>query len=126
MTVEVVLAAADLLPIRPCVRPLRIGRLLLSRRIPTMRASACGGLIAGLAGRDCEEKSSLSATAPVPSEQQGLPAGTIDGFREMEARQAGAELGLRPEDMLFLRLPDRFVPYEGEEAERAIASSLIA
>jgi LmbE family N-acetylglucosaminyl deacetylase len=38
----------------------------------------------------------------------------------LEARQAGAELGLRPEEILFLRLRDRFVPDEGEEAERAI------
>jgi LmbE family N-acetylglucosaminyl deacetylase len=44
----------------------------------------------------------------------------LSSLREEEARQAGAELGLKPEDMLFLRLPDRFVPSEGEDAERAI------
>jgi hypothetical protein len=44
----------------------------------------------------------------------------LASLREEEARQAGAELGLKPADMLFLRLPDRFVPSEGEDAERAI------
>ena len=39
---------------------------------------------------------------------------------QQEARRAGEELGLKPEDMLFLGLPDRFVPCEGEDAERAI------
>ena len=40
----------------------------------------------------------------------------------MEAKQAGAALGLKPEDMCFLRLPDRFVPHGGEEVEGAIAA----
>ena len=38
------------------------------------------------------------------------PPDRLIPLREEEAREAGAELGLSPEDMLFLRLPDRFVP----------------
>ena len=51
---------------------------------------------------------------------KAYPPDRLRSLREEEARQAGAELGLRPEEMLFLRLPDRFVPCEGEDAERAI------
>ena len=38
MTVGEVLPPRIRFRFAPCVRPLRIGRLLLSRRIPTMRA----------------------------------------------------------------------------------------
>ncbi len=42
-------------------------------------------------------------------------------LREDEARQAVRELGLEPErDLVFLRLPDRFAPSNGPEAQRAI------
>src|SRR6202041_915812 len=51
---------------------------------------------------------------------KAYPADRLRSLREEEARQAAAELGLSPEDMLFVGLPDRFVPSEGEEAERAI------
>jgi LmbE family N-acetylglucosaminyl deacetylase len=44
----------------------------------------------------------------------------LTALREEEAKRAIAELGPKPEDLIFLRLPDRFVPYEGEQAERAI------
>jgi LmbE family N-acetylglucosaminyl deacetylase len=43
-------------------------------------------------------------------------------LREDEARQAVSELGLDPRhDIVFLRLPDRFVPSEGPAAKKAIA-----
>ena len=51
---------------------------------------------------------------------KAYPPDRLRLLREEEARRAGAELGLRPEEMLFLGLPDRFVPHEGEEAERAM------
>ena len=53
---------------------------------------------------------------------KAYPPDRLRALREEEAKRAGAELGLKPEDMLFLGLPDRFVPREGEEAERAIGS----
>jgi LmbE family N-acetylglucosaminyl deacetylase len=53
---------------------------------------------------------------------KAFPRDRLKSLREEEARRAGADLGLKSEDMLFLGLPDRFVPYEGEEAERAIGA----
>jgi LmbE family N-acetylglucosaminyl deacetylase len=58
----------------------------------------------------------------VGSEQQSLSAGPAEALREEEAKRAGAELGLKPEDILFLRLSDHFVSCGGEEAERAIGA----
>lgn len=52
--------------------------------------------------------------------QTTYPFERLSSLREREARQAGAALGLKSEEMLFLRLPDRYVPYEGEKAEHAI------
>jgi LmbE family N-acetylglucosaminyl deacetylase len=51
---------------------------------------------------------------------KAYPPDSLTSLREEEAKAAGAELGLKAGDMLFLGLPDRFVPCEGEEAERAI------
>jgi LmbE family N-acetylglucosaminyl deacetylase len=53
-------------------------------------------------------------------DSQAYPPDRLTALRKEEAKEAGAELGLNPEEMLFLGLPDRFVPHEGEEAERAI------
>jgi LmbE family N-acetylglucosaminyl deacetylase len=92
---------------------------------PDDESLACGGLIAdaceqGLRGRVVI----VSDGAGSHPNSKAYPPDRLIALREDEAKQAGAALGLRPEEMLFLGLPDRFVPFEGEEAERAIEAIL--
>jgi LmbE family N-acetylglucosaminyl deacetylase len=47
------------------------------------------------------------------------PPNRLRDLRESETRAAVAALGLDPSALAFLRLADRYVPDEGEEAERA-------
>jgi LmbE family N-acetylglucosaminyl deacetylase len=47
------------------------------------------------------------------------PESRLRNLREQEASRAVRELGLDPPDIVFLRLPDRFVPNEGPAAEAA-------
>jgi LmbE family N-acetylglucosaminyl deacetylase len=88
---------------------------------PDDESLACGGLIADA----CRQ--GLRGTVVIVSDGVGshpnssaYPPDRLRSLREGEARRAAKELGLRPEEILFLGLPDRFVPCEGEEAERAI------
>jgi LmbE family N-acetylglucosaminyl deacetylase len=121
VTVEEVLAAADLLPIRPLREALADQPFVVIAPHPDDESLACGGLIAEACQRGLRGKVVIvSDGAGSHPNSKAYPSERLTMLREMEARLAGAELGLRPEDMLFLRLPDRFVPHEGEEAERAI------
>jgi LmbE family N-acetylglucosaminyl deacetylase len=121
VTVEEVLAAADLLPIRLLREALADQPFVVIAPHPDDESLACGGLIAEACQRGLRGKVVIvSDGAGSHPNSKAYPSERLTMLREMEARLAGAELGLRPEDMLFLRLPDRFVPHEGEEAERAI------
>jgi LmbE family N-acetylglucosaminyl deacetylase len=121
MTVGEVLAAADSLPIRPVREALVDRPFIVIAPHPDDESLACGGLIANA----CRQ--GVSAKVVIVSDGAGshpnsktYPPERLTTLREEEARQAGAELGLRPDALVFLRLPDRFVPHEGEEAEWAI------
>jgi LmbE family N-acetylglucosaminyl deacetylase len=121
MTAGEVLAAAHSLPFRFVRDALDDRPFVVVAPHPDDESLACGGLIAeacrlGLRGKVVI----VSDGAGSHPNSQTYPPERLRDLREVEARQAGAELGLRPEEMHFLRLPDRFVPYEGEEAERAI------
>jgi LmbE family N-acetylglucosaminyl deacetylase len=90
---------------------------------PDDESLACGGLIADA----CRQ--GLRGTVVIVSDGAGshpnsraYPPDRLKSVREGEARRAAAELGLAPDEILSLSLPDRFVPCEGEEAERAIAA----
>jgi LmbE family N-acetylglucosaminyl deacetylase len=121
VTVEEVLAAADLLPIRSLRDALTGQPFVVIAPHPDDESLACGGLIAQASQQGLRGKVVIvSDGAGSHPNSKAYPSERLTMLREMEARLAGAELGLRPEDMLFLRLPDRFVPHEGEEAERAI------
>jgi LmbE family N-acetylglucosaminyl deacetylase len=88
---------------------------------PDDESLACGGLIADACRQGVQGKVVIvSDGAGSHANSKAYPPDRLSSLREEEARQAGAELGLQPEDMRFLSLPDRFVPCEGEEAERAI------
>jgi LmbE family N-acetylglucosaminyl deacetylase len=121
VTVGEVLTAADSLPVRQVPEALADRPFVVIAPHPDDESLACGGLIAeacrqGLRGQVVV----VSDGAGSHPNSKAYPPERLTDLREMEARQAGAELGLRPEEMVFLRLPDRFVPYEGGEAERAI------
>ena len=121
MTAGELLDAAHSLPFR-FVRDALQGRpFVVVAPHPDDESFACGGLIADA----CEQ--GLRAKVVIVSDGAGshpnsraYPPDRLASLREEEARQAGAELGLKPGEMLFLGLPDRFVPYKGEDAERAI------
>jgi LmbE family N-acetylglucosaminyl deacetylase len=88
---------------------------------PDDESLACGGLLAeacphGLRGKVVIVSDGVGSH----SKSKAYPPDRLRTLREDEAKRAAAELGLKPADMLFLGLPDRFVPSEGEEAERAI------
>jgi LmbE family N-acetylglucosaminyl deacetylase len=121
MTAGEVLAAAHSLPFRSVRDALDDRPFVIVAPRPDDESLACGGLIAeacrlGLRGKVVI----VSDGAGSHPNSKAYPPDRLGSLREKEARQAGAELGLRPEEMLFLGLPDRFVPWQGEEAERAI------
>jgi LmbE family N-acetylglucosaminyl deacetylase len=121
MTVGEVLAAAHSLPFRPVRYALEDRPFAVVAPHPDDESLACGGLIADACRQGVRGKVVIvSDGAGSHPNSRAYPPDRLTALREGEARQAGAELGLNPEDMLFLRLPDRFVPCEGEDAERAI------
>jgi LmbE family N-acetylglucosaminyl deacetylase len=121
MTVGEVLAAARSLPLRPLRDVLEDRPFIVVAPHPDDESLACGGLIADACRQGVRGKVVIvSDGAGSHPNSRAYPPDRLASLREEEARQAGAELGLRPEEMLFLGLPDRFVPYKGEDAERAI------
>jgi LmbE family N-acetylglucosaminyl deacetylase len=121
MTAGEVLAVAHSLPFRLVRDVLEDRPFVVVAPHPDDESLACGGLIAdacrqGVRGRVVI----VSDGAGSHPNSKAYAPDRLSSLREEEARQAGAELGLKPEDMLFLRLPDRFVPSEGEDVERAI------
>src|SRR5271168_2983162 len=121
MTVGEVLAAAHSLPLRPVRDALQNRPFVVVAPHPDDESLACGGLIADA----CRQ--AIRGTVVIVSDGAGshpnsraYPPDRLKSVREGEARRAAAELGLAPDQILFLSLPDRFVPREGEETERAI------
>ena len=123
MTVSELLDAAHSFPFRPLREVLEGRPFIVVAPHPDDESLACGGLIADACRQGLRGKVVIvSDGAGSHPNSKAYPPDRLAALREEEAKRAGAELGLKPEDMLFLRLPDRFVPFEGEEAERAIGS----
>jgi LmbE family N-acetylglucosaminyl deacetylase len=121
MTVGEVLAAAHSLPLRPVRDALAERPFVVIAPHPDDESLACGGLIADACRQGLRGKIVIvSDGAGSHPNSKAYPPDRLTDVREAEAREAGAELGLRPDEMFFLGLPDRFVPHQGEEAERAI------
>jgi len=123
MTAGEVLDAAHSLPFRQLPEILAARPFIVVAPHPDDESLACGGLIAEACREGLRGKVVIvSDGAGSHPHSKAYPPDRLRSLREEEAKQAGAELGLGPEDMLFLGLPDRFVPHEGEEAERAIGA----
>ena len=121
MTAGELLDAAHSFPFRPLREMLEDRPFIVVAPHPDDESLACGGLIADACRQGLRGKVVIvSDGAGSHPNSKAYPPDRLTALREEEAKQAGAELGLKPEDMLFLGLPDRFVPSEGEEAERAI------
>ena len=119
MTAGEILSVAHSFPFRPLREVLEARPFIAIAPHPDDESLACGGLIAEACLQGLRGKVVIVRDGSHPN-SKAYPPDRLRSLREEEARQAGAELGLNPEDMLFLGLPDRFVPHEGEEAERAI------
>jgi LmbE family N-acetylglucosaminyl deacetylase len=123
MTAGDVLGAAHPFPFYPLREKLEGRPFLVVAPHPDDESLGCGGLIAGACRQGLRGKVVIvSDGAGSHPNSKAYPPDRLKALREEEARQAGAELGLKPEDMLFFSIPDHFVPSEGEEAERAIGA----
>jgi LmbE family N-acetylglucosaminyl deacetylase len=123
MTVDGFLKAVDRLPLRTVREALDDRPFIVIAPHPDDESLGCGGLIADACRQGLRGKIVIvSDGAGSHPNTKTYPPDRLVPLREEEARQAAMELGLNPEDILFLRLPDRFVPHEGEAAERAIGA----
>lgn len=113
----------------PLVRfsDLGIQGLLVIAPHPDDESLGCGGMIAA----SCA--SGVPVTVLIVSDGAGshpnstaYPPDRLRVLREAETLAAAAELGLAPDRVRFLRLPDRFVPSEGAQAEAAVAAMVDA
>jgi LmbE family N-acetylglucosaminyl deacetylase len=123
VTAGELLDAAHSFPFRPLRDKLEGQPFIVVAPHPDDESLACGGLLAeaslqGLRGKVIVVSDGVGSHP----NSKAFPPSRLRALREEEAKRAGAELGLKPEDLLFLGLPDRFVPYEGEDAERAIGA----
>jgi LmbE family N-acetylglucosaminyl deacetylase len=123
VTVNDVLDAAQRLPVRPLREALEDRPFIVVAPHPDDESLGCGGLIAEACRQDLRGKVVIvSDGAGSHPNSKAYPPKRLRSLREEEAKRAGRALGLGPEDMVFLGLPDRFVPHEGADAERAIAA----
>jgi LmbE family N-acetylglucosaminyl deacetylase len=123
MTAGELLDAAHSFPFRPLREMLEDWPFVVVAPHPDDESLACGGLIADACRQGVRGKVVIvSDGAGSHPNSSAYPPERLTALREVEARQAGAELGLRQEEMLFLGLPDRFIPCKGEAAERAIGA----
>jgi LmbE family N-acetylglucosaminyl deacetylase len=92
---------------------------------PDDESLGCGGLIA------CANAHGVPVRILVVSDGTGshpnspsYPPERLRHLRETETLKAAGELGVAEEQVIFLRLPDRFVPATGPDAEKAVAGMI--
>jgi LmbE family N-acetylglucosaminyl deacetylase len=122
VTAAEALRAAERLPLRTLSQVLEGRPFVVIAPHPDDESLACGGLLA-LASRE-----GIRAAIVIVSDGAGShpgsrawPPARLAALREREGRRAAEALGMRSSDVIFLRLPDRYVPSEGAEAEAAVA-----
>ena len=98
----------------------RGGGLVVIAPHPDDESLACGGIIAEARTERRPTRVIIvsDGTGSHPASKT-YPSDRLRDLREEEAKQAVSELGLDPHrDIVFLRLPDRFVPSEGPSARK--------
>ncbi|MEH3145915.1 MAG: PIG-L family deacetylase [Methylobacterium frigidaeris] len=120
MRADAFLAAAEALPFRDLRDLVGEGGLVVVAPHPDDESLGCGGLIAEARARG------VSVRLVVVSDGVGshpnspsYPPERLRDLREAETLAAARALGLDAGHVRFLRLPDRFVPRAGPEAEAA-------
>ncbi len=126
MRADAFLAAAEALPFAG-LDELAAGRgILVVAPHPDDESLGCGGLIAEACARGLPVRviivSDGSGSHP---NSPSYPSERLRTVRERETLEAARVLGLASEHVSFLRLPDRFVPSSGPEAE-AVAEIIAA
>jgi LmbE family N-acetylglucosaminyl deacetylase len=126
VTVDEFLGAAQRMPFRPLREALEDRPFIVLAPHPDDESLGCGGLIAEACRQGSRAKVVIvSDGAGSHPNSKAYPPDRLTSLREVEAKQAGAALGLKPEDMCFLRLPDRFVPHEGAGSRARLPRLLI-
>ncbi len=120
MTPTTFFAAARALPLASFGDLLGDGAALVIAPHPDDESLGCGALIAEAveARRSVRVIVVSDGTGSHPN-SKAYPRERLRALRESEAREAITALGLAPENLSFLRLPDRYVPATGEAAEWA-------
>ena len=120
------LAAAAELPIGDLDAIIGTGGLVVLAPHADDESLGCGGLIAMacLAGRQVRIVVLSDGVGSHPSSPSYPPA-RLRALREQEASAAATALGLPPDCVHFLRLPDRFVPSRGSDAD-TVAETIAA
>jgi LmbE family N-acetylglucosaminyl deacetylase len=121
MTAGELLEAAQSFLVSSLKQRLGKGGLVIIAPHPDDESLACGGLIAEASaeGRPTRVVIVSDGTGSHPA-SKAYPKARLRDLRESEARDAVKELGLDPDkDIVFLRMPDRFVPRDGPFAEWA-------
>ncbi len=120
MTAGDFLARAEALPFGTLADVTGGGGVVVVAPHPDDESLGCGGLIAAA------RASGVSVRVVVISDGAGshpnsasYPMARLRDLREAETREAMLEVGLADSEIRFLRLPDRFVPCRGPEAEAA-------
>jgi LmbE family N-acetylglucosaminyl deacetylase len=99
------------------------GTVMILSPHPDDESLGCGGLIAAAcaAGTPPLLVFLTDGTGSHPNSSTHPPA-ALRELREQEAHAAAAILGLTPDRLVFLRLPDRFAPHEGPAFEQAVVA----
>ncbi|MGU3537943.1 PIG-L deacetylase family protein [Methylobacterium sp. A54F] len=123
MQAEAFLAAAEALPLAELDAIARGRGLVVVAPHPDDESLGCGGLIAlaCVAGLPVRLVVVSDGVGSHPNSRL-YPPERLRALREAETREAAAALGLAPQHVRFLRLPDRFVPTTGPDAEAAVAA----
>lgn len=101
--------------------------LLVIAPHPDDESLGCGGMIAAAcAARVPVTVLIVSDGAGSHPNSAAYPPDRLRAVREAETLEAAAELGLASDRVTFLRLPDRFVPSDGAQADATVATMIEA